>query len=113
MNTLAQEPIRNPALGPALQGKSGQEFFSDFVPKMVGVGLLLGALIFFFVMVVGAIQWITSGGDKNAIEGARGKLLNAITGIVILFAVFAVVKVIENFFGIKILSLDIGPLQVQ
>ena len=110
---IAIEGIKNPALGPSLQGKSGQEFFSDFLPKMIGVGLLIGALIFFFVMVVGAIQWITSGGDKNAIEGARGKLLNAITGIIILFAVFAIVKVIENFFGIHILSLDIGPLQVK
>jgi len=95
MNLLAQQ-ITNPALGPGLQGKSGIEFFQDLLPRMVGLAFVIGSLIFFFVMVIGAIQWISSGGDKAAIEAARGKISNAIVGIVILLAVFAVVKVISR-----------------
>lgn len=110
---LAQETIQNPALGPNLQGKTGIGFFQSFVPNLVGIAFVIGALVFFFVMIIGAIQWITSGGDKASLESARGKIVNAIVGFIILLAVFALLKVIEDFFAINILILDIGPLQIQ
>ncbi len=113
MKYLAQDSITNPALGPSLQSKTGVEFFQDLLPRMVGLAFLVGVLIFFFIMITGAIQWITSGGDKTAIEGARGKITNAIVGVVILLSLFALLKVIQDFFGIKILTLDIGPLIIQ
>jgi hypothetical protein len=109
---LAQE-IRNPALGPGLQGKTGISFFQSFVPSLVGMGFVIGVLFFFFYMMIGAIQWISSGGDKAGVEGARGKITAAIIGIVILFALFALLKIIEDFFGIDILTLDIGPLVIE
>lgn len=105
--------ITNPALGPALQGKTGISFFQSLIPAAVGLAFVMGALIFFFIMVIGAIQWITSGGDKTALEGARGKIINAIVGFVLLAAVFAIIKVIQNFFGINILSLDILGLSIK
>jgi hypothetical protein len=107
------EPITNPALRETLQGKSGIEFFQDLVPSLVGLAFVVGALVFFFIMIIGAIQWISSGGDKAAIEGARGKIANALVGFVILLSLFALLKVIENFFGVDILILDIGPLMIK
>ncbi len=102
--------ISNP-VGPKFS--SGLDFFQKFIPSMVGLAFVAGALIFFFVMIIGAIQWITSGGDKAALEAARGKLGNAIVGLVILLALFAILKIIETFFGINILTLDIGVLKIQ
>ena len=113
MSLLAQNTIENPALGPSLQSQTGVEFFQDLVPRMVGLAFLVGVLIFFFIMIMGAIQWISSGGDKAAVEGARGKITNAIVGVVILLSLFALLKIIEDFFGINILALDIGPLIIQ
>ena len=112
MNLLAQE-IENPALGPALRGKTGIGFFQSFIPSLVGIAFVIGSLIFFFVIIMGAIQWMTSGGDKAGLEGARGKIINAIVGFVILLALFAFLKIIEDFFGLNILTLDIGPLQIK
>lgn len=107
------ESITNPALGPSLQSMSGVGFFQDLLPRMVGLAFLVGVLVFFFIMILGAIQWITSGGDKTGLESARGKITNAIVGVVILFSLFALLKIIEDFFGINILALDIGPLMIQ
>ncbi len=109
----ATEPITNPALSKTLQGKSGLEFFQDLVPNLVGLAFVVGALVFFFIMIIGAIQWITSGGDKTALEGARGKITNALVGVVVLFGLFALLKVLEDFFGINILTLDIGVLEIK
>ena len=105
--------INNPALGSSLQGKSGSEFFAAFLPKLIGLTLLGGTLVFFFVFLMGAIAWITSGGDKQALEGARSKITNGIIGLVILFVAFAVVGLVETFFDINILTIDIGPLIIQ
>ncbi|MDP3994375.1 MAG: hypothetical protein Q8P91_00905 [bacterium] len=105
--------IYNPLLGPTLQGKSGVEFLQIFVPNMIGLSFVIGVVIFLFIVIIGAIQWTTSGGDKASIESARGKITNALVGIVILFSLFALLKFIEDFFGINILTLDLGVLQIK
>lgn len=104
--------IINPIIGD-LGSLSGVEFFQKLLPALVGLGFMVGVIIFFFVMLLGAIQWITSGGDKAGVEGARGKIMNAIIGLVILFSLLAIVKLIESFFGIDILTIDIGPLKIE
>lgn len=109
--------ITNPVLGPALQGLSQSEggvaFFQKLLPAAITLCLVVGVIIFFFMLIMGAIQWISSGGDKQGLESAKGKLTNALIGIVILFSVFAVAKLIETFFGISILTLDIGSLIIK
>ncbi len=111
-NLLAQESITNPALGPSLKGLEGVGFFQKFIPNLIGLSFIIGALIFFAILIICAIQWISSGGDKAAIESARGKLTNAFIGLILLFAAFAIIKFIENFFGVSILTLDIGALEI-
>jgi len=110
---LLSQEITNPALGPGLENKSGLSFFQEAVPRFLALGMVIGTLIFFFILIIGAIQWISSGGDKSALESAKGKLTNAFIGIIILFSLFVLLKVIESFFGITILTLDIGPLIIQ
>ncbi len=118
MNYLAQEnpllaQITNPALGSELNKNTGLSFVQQLIPSLIGLAFVAGALLFFFMLLVGAIQWITSGGDKASIEAARGRLGQALIGIVILFSVYALIKLIENFFGVSILALDIGPLIIK
>lgn len=118
MNILAQAPgesqkITNPALGEPLQSKNGVEFFGALLPAIISLGILVGVLFFIAVMMLGAIQWMNSGGDKASIEGARNKIVNALFGLVLLFAVFAIIQVMEQFFGITILSLDIGSFAIK
>ena len=111
--TLIADDITNPALNQGLQDATWQHFFGQLLPNMVSLGFVIGILIFFFIMIIGGVQWITSGGDKASLEAARSKISNALVGIIVLFALFAVIKVLQDFFGISILSLDIGTLKIQ
>lgn len=104
--------VTNPVLG-GLNNLTGEQFFQKFLPSIVGIIFTIGFITFFFVFLLGAIQWISSGGDKAAVDAARGKITNAIIGVVILISAIAIVKLIEQFFGINILVLDIGPLKIQ
>lgn len=105
--------IGNPALGSNLNDLSGVDFIRTLITSAIGLIFVVGTIIFFFMLLISAIQWITSGGDKAAVETARGRLTQALIGIVVLFSVYAIIKVIEGFFGISILALDIGPLIIK
>jgi len=113
----AGHSINNPLLNKSLQdivaNRSPVEFFNIILPNFITLALIIGVVVFLFIILIGAIQWISSCGDKNALEGAKSKITNAFIGIVILFAVFAVLKIIESFFGITILTLDIGSLVIR
>jgi hypothetical protein len=109
--TLAQ--IRNPALSSTIQTWTGEQFFQSLLPRLVLMGLIIGATIFFFILIVGAIQWIGAGGDKVSIESARKKVMNAIIGLVILFLIFAIAVLVENFFGVNILNINLGSLYIS
>lgn len=106
--------ITNPFLkGSALEGLTGQDFIAKFIPNAIGLVLVVGLVFFFFMLVWGAISWILSGGDKAGLESAKGRITNSIVGVILLLSTFALVKIIESFFGIDILSIDIGPLVIQ
>ncbi|EKE06402.1 MAG: hypothetical protein ACD_19C00014G0016 [uncultured bacterium] len=121
MNRLlagGDQGITNPIFGGAYQTLLGQTdggsgFISLILPKFIGLLFVFGALAFFFMFIWGAITWILSGGDKAHVENARGRITNAIVGFVLLIGSFAIVKLIEAFFGIDILLIDIGPLIIQ
>ncbi len=109
--------ITNPALGETLQnifkGEGGIGFFQRLFPSLITLLLIIGSVAFFFMLLLGAIGWITSAGDKAAVESARGRITSAIAGLFIMFAIFAIVLVVEQFFGTNILTLDIGVLKIE
>lgn len=105
--------INNPLLPINLQAASGASFFNKLLPNLISLGFVVGVVVFLGMLIFGAIKWIASGGDKASVEGARGTVTNAIIGIIVLFSVFAIVALIEFFFGIEILTIDTGTLMVR
>jgi len=81
------------------------------IPGMVsgflGLVLVIAGLAFFFILVIGGIKWILSGGDKAHTEGARNQITAALVGLVIVFSAWAIVQLIDTFFGVNILKLDL------
>ncbi len=69
--------------------------------------LVVAAIVFFFILVIGGIRWIASGGDKTQTENARNQITAALVGLVIVFAAWAIVQLINTFFGINIFELSI------
>jgi hypothetical protein len=99
MKVYAQ--INNPILKPGLQGKTGTEFFSDFVSFLISF-LILGGVLFFIVnFVLGAYKWVSSQGDKNTIDEAQNRMTYAVIGIGVIFSIFAIIKLAGFIFGIQ------------
>ena len=102
--------IKNPILG-TLGDTTGTVFFEGFFGKVIALALIAGVVIFLFMLIGGAISWISSGGDKGSVEAAKSKVTNALIGIIILFAVFAVVGLVSYFFGdLNLLQPELTPV---
>jgi hypothetical protein len=62
--------------------------------------LAIGALLVFGYLVLGGIEYITSGGEKGKTEGARNKITAAIVGLIILAASWAILNLALSFLGL-------------
>lgn len=97
-----------------LQPPSGSEFWQlgqltigTIVSGLIRFILVIASLVFFFILVIGGIRWIASGGDKAQTEGARNQITAALVGLVVVFAAWAIVQLINTFFHINIFELNI------
>jgi hypothetical protein len=77
----------------------------------VSLVLIVVALVFFFILVLGGLKWVTSGGDEKKVGEARAQITNALIGLAIVFAAWAIMKLIGTVFGIDILKLNIPTFQ--
>jgi hypothetical protein len=69
----------------------------NFVLRLV---LVIGALLVFFYLIMGGIEWITSGGEKGKTEAARNKITAAVIGLIILAASYAILQLALSFLGL-------------
>lgn len=107
MNQLAQIDLQK-------LGQNNKDFGSltsltlpNIISGLIRGVLVVAAIIFFFILVIGGIKWIASGGDKAATEGARNQITAALVGLVIVFAAWAIVALIQTFFGVNIFQLSL------
>lgn len=87
--------------------KLGSLTIPAVVSGLIKMALVVAAIVFFFILVVGGIKWIASGGDKAHTETARNQITAALVGLVIVFAAWAIIALIQTFFGIDIFQLTI------
>ncbi|MCS7092570.1 MAG: hypothetical protein NZM26_04430 [Patescibacteria group bacterium] len=104
--------IRNPVLNNNLQTRNGTSFFEGFISAAILIALVIAVLYFFFNFLQGAIKWIQSGGDKNAIEEAKDRIFKSVIGIVVAFSLWAVIAVLESFLGTNLRSFEWNSLRI-
>ena len=80
---------------------------ADLVSGFIRLIMVIAAIVFFFILVMGGVNWILSGGDKAKTEGARNQITAALVGLVIVFAAWAIASLVGTFFDINIFQLDI------
>ena len=105
---LAQ--LTNPVLPPSLGSGSidqGGTIIGNLVSAIGGLFFLFAFLLTFLYLLTGGLSWLTSGGDKSKLETAREKITNALVGLVIVAAAYAVFALVGQFFGLDVKALKI------
>ena len=79
--------------------EQGYKNLGVFIGNVLTVLFAVAILVVLFMLVWGAYEWITSGGDKEAVGKARGRILNALIGLAVLAVAFAIAVVAAQFLG--------------
>jgi len=80
------------------------ENIGTLISGAIGVALLVAAILVFVMLIWGGFTWISSGGDKAKTEEAKTRITNALIGLAVIAGAWAIMKLIEFFFGITILT---------
>ena len=85
---------------PQPAGTEGLGDIGNLISQGIGAAIIIAAVLALIYLVWGGISWITSGGDKTALEGARGRITNAIVGLIVVVAAYAIFKLVVSFIGL-------------
>ena len=75
-------------------------FGVKLVISLVGVGFMI-------MLLYGAFRYVTSQGDKAAVQAAQGTLTSAIIGVSLTAALFAIMTLLQNVLGISLLNITL------
>jgi len=110
LSLIAQ--ISNPAVEGMPQftgdsGVTGAAILGQYIAIGITTAVTLGSLAVLIYFILGAINWITAGGDKGKIEKAQQRIIQAFIGLALLvFAVAILGFVGPRFFKIDLLRLN-------
>ncbi len=76
----------------------------------VSVIIIVSGILVFVFLVWGGLEWLTAGGDKTKTQSAQSRITNALVGLAIIAASWALVRIIAYFFGVE--AGISGPLTV-
>ncbi len=105
LGTIGGEP--DSGLGPfanlGTEGNAG-EAFETVISTVIGIMTIAGMLWFMAQLIIGALGWVSAGGDAKRLEAARGRITNAIVGLTIVVAAWAIIGIIGTILGLEILN---------
>ncbi len=87
--------VQAPNQGPTIAG----DRLANIPQFAITLIMLIAIVISLIFILFSGIQWITSGGDPKAIEGARKRLTYAIIGLVITLGAFVIVGLVITLLG--------------
>jgi hypothetical protein len=68
----------------------------DIITFLVRFLFVVAGLAALLYLLLGAISWITAGGNKESVDKAREKIQNAVIGLILVFVVLAIVVLLER-----------------
>lgn len=75
-----------------------------FISTIIGVITVFAALYFIINFLMGAIGWISAGGDSGKISSARDRMVHGVIGLIIVVGAYAIMGIIGAIIGVDILS---------
>ena len=94
-----QAQINNPVIGDLGQNdptvSSGGKFI-EYTVYLWRASITIGSLAVIAYFLLGAFNWITSGGDKSKVETARNQMTHAIIGLVLLVSSFVLLSFLSK-----------------
>lgn len=76
----------------------------EFISVMVGVLTAVAGIAFLIYFIIGALTWVTSGGEKGKVESAQKTMTNAAIGLVAVIVAYFIAGIVGTVLDIPILN---------
>ncbi|MBI4035684.1 hypothetical protein HY383_01920 [Candidatus Daviesbacteria bacterium] len=80
----------------------GYRDLGPFITNLISLAFIIALILVLVMIIWGALEWITSGGDKENVGKARGKIINALIGLAVLAVAFALFRFAGQFLGFNV-----------
>jgi hypothetical protein len=85
-------------------GADAPDLLNLLLSNIFGFLTIVGGLAFLIYFVIGAISWITAGGDQQKVETARKYMTNGAVGMIIIVGAYAIIAIVGQVLGIDLLN---------
>lgn len=69
---------------------------ADIITFFIRAFFVIAGLAALLYLLLGALNWVTSGGDKENVKKAQEKIQSAVIGLIIIVAVLAIMVTLET-----------------
>jgi len=69
---------------------------ADFIIYLFNLGIAVGAFIAVIMVIMAGIEWLTSSGNPGKVESAKGKIVNTLLGVAVLFGCYLILNTINS-----------------
>ena len=74
------------------------------ISNLIAIITIIAGLSFIYYFMVGAINWITAGGEAQKAQAARTMILNALIGLMITVIAYPVILLLSRILGLPLAS---------
>lgn len=109
-SSLAYLTLANHVLAQQIDIKKPNVGYGDigtFINAAIQLAFVVAIIIALAMLIWGAVEWIFSGGNKDAVANARGRIIHALVGLAILAVAFAIISLAGTFLGLSLFNLTI------
>jgi hypothetical protein len=91
---------------PSQAGGTGTGGFQleNILTMIVGFLTIAAGLAFLVYFLVGAISWLTAGGDTKKVDDAKHYMTNGAIGMIIIVAAYSIIWIVGTVLGLNILN---------
>lgn len=97
-SVYAQTPLIAPPGSAVNPGNVAPEKIPSVFVQLL---FIVAAALAIIYLIIGGIRWITSRGDKSAVEGARKQIVAAIVGLVVVALAFLIMSTVFRILGVS------------
>ncbi len=83
---------------------------STVITNILTIVFAVSILLVLFFLIIGAFQWITSGGEKEKVGKARSTIIHALVGLAVLALAFLIINVAGGILNIHFNNLILPRL---
>ena len=85
-------------------GKTAANQIDELFSVIITFLTIVAGLSFLIYFIIGALNWITAGGDEKKIDSAKSYMTNGAIGLIIIVASYSIIWIAGQVLGIDILN---------